>query len=277
MALADLDGATLFYEMTGRGEPVILVHGSWVDHHTWDRVVPILAQDFNVVRYDRRGHSQSTAPPGQGSVREDVNDLAGLIKLTGLGPTHLVGNSFGGSIVLRLASSHPELCRSVSVHEPPLMALLASDTNMAPMLIQAQARIGAVVELLVKGEDAAGAERFVETVALGPGMWRQLPEEVRQTFIHNAGTFLDEAGDQEGLAIDLSSLGTYRGSAQVTQGDQSPPLFAAIVDGLTAVLPQTQRLTYMGAGHIPQETHPEDFARGLIVFLTELQARTESV
>jgi len=277
MAVANVEGADLFYAVAGNGEPLILVHGSWVDHHTWDRVVPTLGEHFKVVTYDRRGHSGSTAPPGQGSVRDDVNDLAGLIRLIGPAPVHVVGNSFGGSIVLRLAISHPELCRSVSVHEPPLMALLASDPQMAPMLNEVQARIGAVIQLLVKGDDAAGAELFVETVALGPGMWRQLPENVRQTFIRNARTFLDEAGDQESLGIDLRGPGTYLESAQLTQGDQSPPFFAAIIDMLAATLPRTERLTYVGAGHIPQETHSQDFVRGLIPFLTETRAGTESV
>jgi pimeloyl-ACP methyl ester carboxylesterase len=150
-----------------------------------------------------------------------------------------------------------------------LVALLTGDTKMALMLNEIQARIGAVIELLVKGEDALGAELFVETVALGPGMWRQLPEEVRHTFIRNARTYLDEAGDQESLGIDLRSVGTYRKSAQLTQGDQSPPFFAAIIDAVSATLPQTERLTYAGAGHIPHETLPEEFARGLIGFLSD--------
>jgi pimeloyl-ACP methyl ester carboxylesterase len=277
MALANLEGADLFYEITGDGEPLILVHGSWADHHTWDLAAPTLAQHFKVITYDRRGHSKSTAPPGQGSVREDVNDLAELIKLAGPGPAHVVGNSLGGSIVLRLAASQPELCRTVSVHEPPLMALLASDESMAPMLNEVQGRIGAVVELLAKGEDAAGAELFVETVALGPGMWRRLPEEVRQTFVRNARTFLDEAGDQEASGIDLDSLRAYRESAQLTQGDQSPPFFAAIIDKLALTMMQAERLTYLGAGHIPHETHSDEYSRGLIGFLTKTRAGTRSV
>ncbi|MDQ6846712.1 MAG: alpha/beta hydrolase [Candidatus Dormibacteraeota bacterium] len=272
MPLATLEGASIFYEITGDGDPLILVHGSWADHHTWDLAVPTLAQHFKVITYDRRGHSQSTVPPGQGSVRDDVNDLAELIRFTCPGPTHVVGNSFGGSIVLRLAAFQPGLCRTVSVHEPPLMALLAGDKSVAPMMDEVQSRITAVVELLANGEDAAGAELFVETVALGPGMWRQLPEEVRQTFIHNARTFLDEAGDQEAFGIDLDSLRAYQGSAQLTQGGQSPPFFAAIIDALALTLTQSERLTYMGAGHIPHETHADEYSRGLTGFLTNRRA-----
>jgi len=79
MATANVNGVQLFYELTGTGQiPVVLVHGSWGSHHTWDRVVPSLAESFQVLTYDRRGHSESERPAGQGSVREDVADLAAL-------------------------------------------------------------------------------------------------------------------------------------------------------------------------------------------------------
>jgi hypothetical protein len=45
----------LHYEVTGRGEPLVLVHGGWSDLHNWQAVAPGLAQSFLVVAYDRRG------------------------------------------------------------------------------------------------------------------------------------------------------------------------------------------------------------------------------
>jgi pimeloyl-ACP methyl ester carboxylesterase len=63
----------LYYERAGeRGAPLVLVHGSWGDHHNWESVVPSLAQSFRVLTYDRRGHSQSERPPGQGSIAGHV-------------------------------------------------------------------------------------------------------------------------------------------------------------------------------------------------------------
>jgi pimeloyl-ACP methyl ester carboxylesterase len=76
----------LYYELSGSGEPLVLVHGSWGDHHNWDPVVGSLSQSFQVLTFDRRGHSASERPAGQGSVFEDADDLAGLLEELGLTP-----------------------------------------------------------------------------------------------------------------------------------------------------------------------------------------------
>ena len=90
-----VNGVQLYWELTGKsGEPLVLVHGSWVDHHNWDPVVPLLSRTFRVLTYDRRGHSQSERPASQGSIREDVADLAAMIDELDLAPAHIVGDFF---------------------------------------------------------------------------------------------------------------------------------------------------------------------------------------
>lgn len=135
MATARVNGVRLFYELHGGGVvPLVLVHGSWDSHHDWDLVVPRLGKSFRVLTYDRRGHSQSERLSGQGSVREDVADLAALIEDLRLAPAWVAGNSFGASITLRLAGERPDLLRGLIAHEPPLLSLLADDPIVAPML-----------------------------------------------------------------------------------------------------------------------------------------------
>ena len=86
MAYVHVNGVNLFYEISGEGHPLVLVHGSWANGSiTWQPVVQGLAESFQVVTYDRRGHSQSDHPPGQGSRRQDEDDLAALIETLGLG------------------------------------------------------------------------------------------------------------------------------------------------------------------------------------------------
>jgi pimeloyl-ACP methyl ester carboxylesterase len=266
VAIARVDGLDLFYELSGDGAPLVLVHGSWTSHRSWDLLVPRLAGSFRVLRYDRRGHSASGRPSGQGSVRQDVADLAALIEQLGLAPAWLVGNSFGGSIALRLAAERPDLLRGLAAHEPPLFGLLAGDAGAATLLAQAGPRIAAVLARIASGAHADAAEQFMDGVALGPGAWAALPAELRQIAVENAPTFLDEASDPEQLAFDLAWLDGFRRPTLLSRGDQSPPIFAPVVAKLAAALPHAEVRIFRGAGHIPHATHPDVYADALRAF-----------
>jgi pimeloyl-ACP methyl ester carboxylesterase len=267
MATARVNGVELFYELHGAAAvPLVLVHGSWGSHHNWDLVVPPLAKAFRVLTYDRRGHGRSERPTGQGSVREDVADLAALLEHLGLVPAWVVGNSFGASIALRLASERPGLFRGLIGHEPPLFSLLANDPRLTAMLADVQRQIRAVVERIALGDHSGATERFVETVALGPGAWATMPPDVQQMMIENAPTFLDEANDPEQLAFDLESISRFSQPVLLTLGDQSPPTFAPVVARLSGALPHAEIVTLQGAGHIPHETHPDAYIEAVIGF-----------
>jgi pimeloyl-ACP methyl ester carboxylesterase len=233
----------------------------------WDRVVPGLTASLRVLRYDRRGHSDSARPTAQGSIREDVADLAALIEHVGLGPMWVAGTSFGASITLRLAGERADLIRGVIAHEPPLFALLANDASVAPMLDAVSERIGAVVQRIASGDHAGAAKQFVETVAFGPGTWSELPSDLQETFIMNATTFLDEARDPEQLVFDLAWLRTFNRPTLLTTGDQSPPMFAPVVAKIANALSDASVLTFPDAAHIPHSTHPEAYVTALMTFI----------
>jgi pimeloyl-ACP methyl ester carboxylesterase len=265
---ARANGVRLHYQRAGAAGPaIVLVHGSWVSHHGWDMVVPALADRFRVVAYDRRGHSESERPSGQGSVHEDVADLAALIQELDLAPAWVVGNSFGGSIALRLAGERPDLLRGVAAHEPPLFALLADDPDLAPALAEVAGRIGAVANRIAAGDHAGAAEQFVETVALGPGAWAGVPDEVRPSLIANAPSFLDEVNDPDQLSIDLGRVASFAGPVLLSTGGQSPPTFAPVVARIAAAIPTAEVVRFPDAGHIPHVTHPEAYLDALSGFI----------
>jgi pimeloyl-ACP methyl ester carboxylesterase len=100
-------------------------------------------------------------------VRADAADLAALLDYLGLAPAHILGNSFGGSIVLHLAAERPDLFRSLLVHEPPLFGVL-DDPASRRMLHIFQERVRVVIELLETGQMESGARQFMETIAVCP-------------------------------------------------------------------------------------------------------------
>jgi pimeloyl-ACP methyl ester carboxylesterase len=272
MSTSTVNDVQLYWELTGNsGEPLVLVHGSWVDHHNWDAVVPALSQSFRVLTYDRRGHSQSDRPASQGSVREDAADLAALIEALDLAPAHIVGHSFGGSIVLRLAGERPDLFRSVIVNEPPLFDLLADEPDGHAILQAIRPGIDAVVELLEVGDLEGGVRAFVEII-FGSGVWEQIPQAVKQIVIFNAPTFLDERRDPESLSINLDGLHHFSRPALLTLGEQGPPFFKPIVEKIARVLPLAERMTFPGAGHEPEYDTPEGYVTRITEFITRVNS-----
>jgi pimeloyl-ACP methyl ester carboxylesterase len=266
MPLQRINHVRLYYESAGSGEPLILVHGSWGDHNNWAGVVPLLSESFQVVTFDRRGHSQSEAPPGAGSVRDDAADVGSLIEALRLAPAHVVGNSFGAAIALRLAGQRPDLLRSLVVHEPPLLALLAGRPELQPMLDRYEQRIQAVAERLRARDFDGAARRFVETVAFGPGAWDTLPQPIRATFVRNAPTYLDEINDPEALTLDLAALGSFAQPALVTTGTTSPPFFKPIAELVARALPHRTSHTFDGAGHVLHISHPQQYVETVTRF-----------
>jgi len=258
-------GVELYYEETGAGEPVVLVHGSWSDANTWALLVPELAREFRVIAYDRRGHSRSSDGPGHGSRHEDECDLAAVIEALEVAPAHVVGNSYGGSIALGLAARRPELLRSVAVHEPGLTGLAPFDPNVRA----ANALIRVVVERLETGDVVGGARQFVEEVALGPGGWEALPDAKRASFIANAFTFVDEQRDPEWGRIDPLALSAYRGPVLLTRGDSSLPWLGAVADRVAAAIPTAQVVELADTAHSPQATGPAAYASELAAFMTD--------
>ena len=113
-----VDGTRLCFERTGRGAPVVLVHGtvsSWTD---WAPVIERLSESFDVAALDRRGRGRSDDGRTY-SLDLEVADTVAV--MTAMGDRcHLVGHSFGAVVALLVASRRPDLVRSLVVYEPPI-------------------------------------------------------------------------------------------------------------------------------------------------------------
>jgi pimeloyl-ACP methyl ester carboxylesterase len=260
MPEAEVNGAKLYHELHGGGEPLALVHGAWVDSTAWRFVVPGLAENFRVLIYDRRGHSRSERPATQGSFDEDGDDLAALLEALELAPAHVVTNSGGGNIALRLATRRADVFRSLSCHEPALWGLLEEDPESQEMLQQGARSLEAVGRRIAEGDHEGAARQFVEEVAFGPGAWEnELPPETRAIFVRNAPTALDELQGPNPFNIEEEALSRLKIPVRLTDGSESPPVFPRVLDRLVELIPRVTRETIEGAAHVPQLTTPERY------------------
>lgn len=269
VARATIRGVSLFYSISGRGVPVVCVHGAWASHRAWDLVEPHLTEACQLVRYDRRGHSDSELAAGEDGILEDVADLAALIEHLDIGPVWVAGISAGAAVALRLAGERSELIRGVLAHEPAFFGLLADDPAHAPSFAAIQERVGPVVEMIAQGDHAGAAKRFMEGIALGPGGWETLSPQMQRIFIENAPTFANDVSDTESLHFDPAWLQDFAKPILLTRGELSPPIFEPVVAKLASAAEGAETQLLAGAGHVPTMTHPEAYANAIKAFVAK--------
>lgn len=112
MPRIDVNGTTLAYDDLGQpdGVPVLLSHSLFFNRDMFRPLVERLAPRYRVITYDHRGQGESApAPVDELSMETLTEDAAALIEALELGRVHVVGNSMGGFVALRLAARHPDL------------------------------------------------------------------------------------------------------------------------------------------------------------------------
>jgi pimeloyl-ACP methyl ester carboxylesterase len=111
---ADANGARLYYEVYGEGEPLLLIPGLALNHLSWADEVPVYAPEFKVIVFDPRGTGQSSFPEGvEPSMALLADDAAALLDALGVDAAHVSGWSLGGMVAQEMALRHPEKIRSL--------------------------------------------------------------------------------------------------------------------------------------------------------------------
>ncbi len=112
MPHAQLKGANLFYEESGKGRAVIMVAGLVADHRYWNNLAQFLSSSFRVIAVDNRGCGQ-TEYGGAFTIDDMADDIIGLMDHLGIEKANLIGWSMGSHICLDAAARYPERTESL--------------------------------------------------------------------------------------------------------------------------------------------------------------------
>jgi len=250
------DGTRLVARRTGRGAPVVLVHGSAGGLDSWDPITPLLDDEFEVWVYARRGYPPSDDCEQPKTYADDVADLRAVLAAAG-GSAHVAGASYGGTVALRAAVAGAAL-RTLVVFEPPLFAA-------GPAVASALAGFR---ELLAAG-DVAGANRvFAAQVARVPApILAALPDAGG-----DPGEAVGSLHDLEAMAADTPDLSRWASiaiPALIMQGSDTWAPMPSTMDSLAAAMPAAARAILPGQSHFATHTAPGLFARTIRDFLHE--------
>jgi 3-oxoadipate enol-lactonase len=120
MEFIELDGVTLRFELSGKGDrTIVLVHEMGGSLESWDDVAPQLAESRRVLRYDTRGAGMSQKVRGELGIDAMADDIAALLDHLGIsGKVALAGIAVGGAIALHFAARYPERTSAVAAGSP---------------------------------------------------------------------------------------------------------------------------------------------------------------
>jgi 3-oxoadipate enol-lactonase len=113
MSFVENQGAKIYWDEQGSGEPLLLIMGLSYPSYMWHRSRPILAKRFHTIALDNRGVGQSDAPPGAYSMALMAKDAAAVLDAASIDRAHVFGVSMGGMIAQEFALQYPNRVRSL--------------------------------------------------------------------------------------------------------------------------------------------------------------------
>ena len=265
MDKAVVDGATLAYEVSGTGEPVILVHGALIAEAFRPLLTqPSLGRGYKLITYHRRGYRDSTHASSSVSLAHQAADCWALLRHLGIDRAHVVGHSFGGSIGVQLAMDAPDVVHSLALLEP---ALFGRGTGQAYRESLARGE-----QRYKEGPADVVVDEFLE-MRFGSGyrvgLERALPGAFEEAVTDSRATF----------EMDLPALRAWRFNEEEIQRITQPvlnvlgsesealwPRFGEVYRLVLSWLPHAEGFVLPGAAHGLVMQNPRSMAEALANF-----------
>lgn len=113
---AAVNGIKLYYEVYGEGDPIVLLHGSFMTiNMNWGQLIPELAKTRKVIALEMQGHGHTAHSERQITYSTLATDVAGVMKHLKIDNADILGYSFGGAIAYQLAIQNPELVKKLII------------------------------------------------------------------------------------------------------------------------------------------------------------------
>jgi 3-oxoadipate enol-lactonase len=262
-AFADVAGTSFHHELAGDGEPVVLLHGGFLDLRQWDDLFPRLARRYRVLRFDARGHGRTPLGSMPYARHEDVR---AMLDHVGFDAAHVVSLSAGTGAAVELALAHPEQVRSLVLGAAPLRGFDVAPEFGEGMRGIIAAGVAGDRELLHERVWAFDCFRVAARI---PAARERLERMVVQE--HGFGYARPDAPPlfwHEPLAATV--LDRIEAPALVVAGEGEMPALAEVADHLAASVPRARKVVVPGAGHFVVLEQPEAYAQIVEDWLDEV-------
>ncbi|WP_030194822.1 alpha/beta fold hydrolase [Streptomyces sp. NRRL S-87] len=260
MATVRVDGLTVAYDRVGAGPPVVFLHGAGDDARIWRPQLQALADAFTVVAWDEPGAGRSSDVPGSFVLADYARCVAAVVASLGLGPAHVAGLSWGGTVALEFYRHHPDLVRT----------LILADTYAG----WKGSLPAAEVRARVKGArrmPAAPRGAFDPTL---PGLYADGPPAAYAALLAAMADAVRPAtlGRQLSLMAETDQrdlLPTVAVPTLLLWGEQDVRSPLTVARQFHEAIPDAELVVIPGAGHVSNLERPEEFNRAVRRFCSD--------
>jgi 3-oxoadipate enol-lactonase len=252
MKFVQANGLVVHYLDQGRrdGRPIVFINALGCDLRIWTEVAEILAPEFRVITYDKRGHGLSESGPDKNDMAEYASDLAALLDVLGVGRATIVGLSIGGLIAQELYRQSPERVAALVLCDTA--AKIGTDEVWDQRIAQVErGGIEALADAVLERWFTADfrASRAAELA----GMRAMLTRTPRQGYLAACG------------ALKRADLRAYAGRIEAPTsclvGDEDGSTPVSLVKETAGLIPDSRFEIVEGAGHLPNVEKPEILAK----------------
>jgi len=261
-----VDGARIAYDVAGVGPDIVLLHAGVTDRGMWDEVVPLLATDHRVIRYDMRGFGETIED--EATEFAVTSDLVGVMDAAAVDSSVVVGVSMGGGTALDACLTHPERISAAVVVNPGISGFEPDFDDWAVERFKK-------MNPLWDAGDMEGVARLETEVWLS-GPHRTL-DDMPTEMVERMGGWLLEAYTKEPWErqqrLDPPSaerLGEISVPVLAVFGELDLPSMAVAVDLVADNVPGSKKKVMEGVAHLSPWEDPDGFVTILQEFLQEL-------
>jgi len=262
---AEVNDTRLYYEIVGRGHPIVLLHAFSADNRVWDDQFEVFAKHFKAMRYDMRGFGKSALP----IVKKEYShskDLKALLNQLGIDYAYLIGSSMGGRIALDFTLEYPEMTKA--------LILVDSTVEGYQGWSKTHLKSDESVEKKVKEK---GWKAAVEDQTKTP-IFRKLAREKPDV----ASRLIQMRSDYSGWhyfntdpchSLDPPAIGRLQEikvPTLIIVGETDSRDFHRIATILKKKIQNSKRMTIKGAGHLPSMSAPKEFNKAVLSFLANV-------
>lgn len=261
---ASVNGIKIYFETTGEGQPLLLLHAGVADSRMWDRQFEAFSTTHLVIRCDLRGFGQSGKSSGSFAHYEDI---AALLKYLNVEPVRVVGSSFGGYVAIDFALACPEMVTGLVLAAPALGGYEFESAEMLEFF-------AAEEEALARGDLAAATElnlkMWVEGFNRQPeAVSDEIRERVREMqFNIFSQPEIADVIEKELAPPAIDQLHKIMVPTLVIVGDKDVAEFQTISTLIAQKVENARHEVISGAAHLPNMEKPEEFNRLVLDFLS---------